>query len=118
MEEENKWENRIRMVLYSYPSDIEDEPHLTQWPKSFPMPRPWFKILDFGNKEIIAIGKDNNKDCLDVLVKSEFSEAYHWIEQNENPKNLDLYPHLNEQKDISYLDDLDGPTDEDLGRTS
>ena len=31
MEEKNNWKNRIRNVLYSYPSDIDDEPHLTQW---------------------------------------------------------------------------------------
>ena len=120
MEKENKWKNRIRNVLYSYPSDTDntegDEAYLIQWPKTFPMPRTWSKILDFGNKEVFAIGRNNNGNYLDVLVKSEFSGYYHWIEENEDPKNQELYPHLNEEKDRSYLDDLDGPTNEDLGR--
>ena len=72
--------------------------------------------VKIGNKEVFAIGRNNNGNYLDVLVKSEFSGYYHWIEENEDPKNQELYPHLNEEKDRSYLDDLDGPTNEDLGR--
>lgn len=111
-----QWKNRIRMVYYSYPSDVDDCPHLVQWPKTFPMPRAWSKILDFRN-EIIAVGKDNRENnresYLDVLVKSEFSGAYHWIERSEDPKNPGLYPHLN-NKDLNYEENDPGPTTEDL----
>lgn len=114
MKKENKWKNRIRNVLYSYPSDVYSKLYLMEWPEYFPMPRTWSKILCFGDEDIIAKGRDNNGDYIDDLVKSEFSGAYHWIERNEDPKNPELYPHLNEEKNRDYLNDLDGPTDEDL----
>lgn len=113
------WEDRGRNVFYRNPADVEDESFLTHWPRDLPMPRPFSTIINLGGEEIIAEGYDDNgREYVDFLRKYEFSGAYHWIEKREDPENAVLFPHLNKQIDRSYLEDLEGPSDEELGRAA
>ena len=115
----DSYPDRIRQVFYTNPADVENRAGLVHWPKELPMPRPFSTIIYLGEEETIAIGYDDRgREYTDILKRSEFSGTNHWIPRNEDPQNSELFPHLNEDKNRNYLNDLKGPSDEELGRAA
>jgi len=98
---------RLRLVMYA--PDLETKATLRHLPKVYPMPRVNSIITEFA-EETIAVGNDDEgRNYMDVLVQSEFNpNVYHWINWNENPGNINLFPHLAR----ANLENLDGPSDD------
>jgi len=119
--EENQWKNRIDMILFQDTNKIYDpnnandnfKPYFIDWPKDIPKPRPLSKVIYLGDSTI-AVGKDESGYYIDVLKQSWVlgSSAYHWIEYSEDPKNSELFPHLNPRQ--NYLNNHDGPNTDEL----
>jgi hypothetical protein len=70
------------------------------------MPVPGSTVLDLGKNNTIAYGGYSNKNGVEILLESEFGPYSNWADLSENPRNM-YVPGRS-------LDDLKGPTDQDL----
>ena len=101
---------RLNTILYSM-TEL-GKAHLVRWPASLPMPVPGSTVLDLGKNNTAAYGGYSNKNGVEILLQSEFGTHSNWADSSENPYDKKLYPHLHVPG--RSLDDLEGPTDEDL----
>ena len=101
---------RLNTVLYSM-TELGNA-YLVEWPESLPMPPPGSTILDLGKNNTIAYGGYSNKDGIQILLESDFGIHSNWADPSENPQDKKLYPHLHVPG--RSLEDLEGPTDQDL----
>jgi hypothetical protein len=101
---------RLNTVLYSM-TELGNA-YLVEWPESLPMPVPGSTVLDLGKNNTIAYGGYSNKNGVEILLQSEFGTHSNWADQNENPYDKKLFPHLHVPG--RSLEDLEGPTDQDL----
>ena len=101
---------RLNTVLYSM-TELGNA-YLVEWPESLPMPPPGSTILDLGKNNTIAYGGYSNKDGIQILLESDFGIHSNWADPSENPHDKKLYPHLHVPG--RSLEDLEGPTDQDL----
>ncbi len=101
---------RLNTILYSM-TKLGDA-YLVEWPESLPMPPPGSTVLDLGKNNTIAYGGYSNKDGIQILLESDFGIHSNWADPSENPHDKKLYPHLHVPG--RSLDDLQGPTDQDL----
>ncbi|HJO14479.1 MAG TPA: hypothetical protein QGG70_00335, partial [Candidatus Pacearchaeota archaeon] len=95
---------RLNTVLYSM-TELGNA-YLVEWPESLPMPVPGSTVLDLGKNNTIAYGGYSNKNGVEILLESEFGPYSNWADLSENPRNM-YVPGRS-------LDDLKGPTDQDL----
>ncbi len=101
---------RLNTILYSM-TELGNA-HLVRWPTSLPMPVPGSTVLDLGKNNTAAYGGYSNKNGVEILLQSEFGTHSNWADPSENPYDKKLYPHLHVPG--RSLDDLEGPTDQDL----
>ena len=69
-------------------------------------------LNDLGKNNTAAYGGYSNKNGVEILLQSEFGTHSNWADSSENPYDKKLYPHL--YVPGRSLDDLEGPTDQDL----
>ena len=101
---------RLNTILYSM-TEL-GKAHLVRWPASLPMPVPGSTVLDLGKNNTAAYGGYSNKNGVEILLQSEFGNHSNWADPSENPYDKKFYPHLHVPG--RSLDDLQGPTDQDL----
>lgn len=103
----NPWSRRTRSVFYSF---NKEKPNIVQWPDRHPTPELDNSVIvdEGGETYDTGISRKTGKPCIKLLYTLDINGATVWSDTDEIYKPQ-------KARTQYYLDNLEGPTDEDLG---